>query len=29
MADKLIGIVHNPILQEYAAFFDLENDKEH
>lgn len=26
VADKLIDISHNPILQEYAAFFDLENE---
>ena len=26
VADKLIDIIHNPILQEYAVFFDLENE---
>lgn len=25
-ADKLIDISHNPILEEYSAFFDLENE---
>ena len=26
VADKLVNIDHNPILKEYSAFFDLEND---
>lgn len=26
VADKLIDISHNPILEEYSAFFDLENE---
>lgn len=26
VADKLVDIIHNPILQEYAVFFDLENE---
>ena len=26
VADKLIDVMHNPILKEYSAFFDLENE---
>lgn len=26
VADKLIDVIHNPILKEYSAFFDLENE---
>ena len=26
VADKLVNVDHNPILKEYSAFFDLEND---
>lgn len=26
VADKLIDIAHNPILEEYSAFYDLENE---
>ena len=26
VADKLIDVSHNPILEEYSAFFDLENE---
>ena len=26
VADKLIDVTHNPILDEYSAFFDLENE---
>lgn len=26
VADKLVDVAHNPILEEYAAFYDLENE---
>lgn len=26
VADKLIDVNHNPILEEYSAFLDLENE---
>lgn len=26
VADKLVDVTHNPILEEYAAFYDLENE---
>lgn len=26
VADKLVDIAHNPILEEYSAFYDLENE---
>lgn len=26
VADKLVDVAHNPILEEYSAFYDLEND---
>ena len=26
VADKLVDVIHNPILEEYSAFYDLENE---